>query len=110
MDVEELLFVSGQLLSSSTTKGIYTPIVEDGGAPVVTTEALTVHATLSIFLTGIQHKRILLHQYRGYHGRNTLASVSSKEVAGNTLFVVVLQEIEHVFPDIVGLLPGIADG
>ena len=109
MDVEELLLLGRQLLLGSTTQGVHTPVVEDGGAPVVATESFAVHAALAIFLTSIEHEGVLLHQYRGYHRRHALLTVSSKEVAADALFVVVLQEVEHVVADVIGLLPGTAD-
>ena len=110
VDVEQLLFVVRQLVLGSTAQRVHRPVVEDGGASVVAREAFTVHAAFTVFLAGIQHKRVLLHQHRGYHGWHTLLGISSKEVAGNALFVVVLQEVQHVVADVVGILPGVGDG
>ena len=110
VNVEDLLLVGSQLILRSTTQRVNAPVVEDGCATVVTAEALTVHATLAIFLTGIEHKRILVHQHRGNHAWHTLHRAGGKEVTTDALLVVILQEIHHVVADVVSLLPSMRDG
>ena len=59
--LEGLLFRS-ELVFGSTHEGIHTPIIKDGGTSVVATEAFLIHTTLAIFLTCIDHERVLLQQ------------------------------------------------
>ena len=110
VNIKQLFLVILQLFVSSTTERVDAPIVEDGGATVPSAESLLIHTTLAIFLASVEHEGVLLHQHRGHHGRHALSGITSKEVAGYALFVVVLQEVEHVLTDVVRLLPGCRDG
>ena len=94
----------------SAADGIYTPIVENGGTPINTRESLFIHATFTILLSGIDHQRILMKPGADHHAGYSVAGITGKEVAGQSLLVVVLQEVEHVRADIVGGLPFVGDG
>ena len=110
VDVVERLLVVGKLSFKGTIDRVDAPVVENRGATVVTREAFTVHTPLAIFLTSIEHEGVLLHEHRGCEGRNTLAGIGSKKVAGNALLVMILEEVEHVVTNVVGTLPRPADG
>ena len=107
--LQRLLFL-GQLTGSRTHQGIHAPIVEDGGATVVATEAFLVHTLFAILLTCIDHHRILLKEGRDHESGHALTATSGKERAGDALLVVILEEVEHVVADIIGLLPGSRNG
>ena len=83
---------------------LYTPVVEDGCATVDTAEALHIHAAFAYFLTGIDHERTLVerrgHDHRGFG----TPAVAAEESAGQTLLVMVLEEIEHMVDTRVAVL------
>ena len=56
------LLLGSEFTGGCTYEGIHTPVVEDGGAAVVSAETFLVHTALAIFLTCIDHERILLQQ------------------------------------------------
>ena len=105
MQVEELRFLISQIFGSRTTQRINRPIIKDGSSAIFAAKPFLIHTSFSIFLTEIEHKRILLHQYGGNQRRNSLVAITGKEIARNTLFIMIFQEIEHVITDIVSLLP-----
>ena len=110
MYIENLFLLGCQLLISSSAERVNAPVIKDCCTSVVAAEALLVHTVLTIFLTSIKHEWVLLHQQRGYHSRHTFHCIGSKEIAGYTLLVMVLKEIEHVVTNIVGLLPSPCNG
>ena len=71
----------------------------------MTAEAFDIHARLTILLSSIDHERILLHQYVGNKCGDCLLRICSKEVAGDTLLIMVLKEVEHVGSNVVVHLP-----
>ena len=102
----------GQLAAmiESAADGIHTPIVENSGAAVLARESLFVHATLAKLLPCIEHERVLLQPCAHHQSGDSAAGITGKEIRGQTLFVVVLEEVEHVLADVVGGLPFVGDG
>ena len=92
----EMLHARSELLHT-----FHTPIVENRCPTVTAAEALHVHTALTEFLTGVNHKRIGVHAGTYHQSRQSTLCISSKEVGGDALLVVVLQEVEHVLVDIV---------
>ena len=86
------------------------PIVEDGCSSVTPAEALCVHTTLAIFLSCINHQRVVAHESQTKHGSHPLSCICSKEIACYALLVVVLKKIEHVVIDVVHALPSVGNG
>ena len=81
------------------------PIVENGCPSVAAGESFFVHGPLTELLPGIYHHRIALEHCSHYQCRNAFHAVAGKEVGGKTLFVMILKEVEHVTPNVVGELP-----
>ena len=89
--------------------GVYAPVVEDRRTAVTSREALGIHPTLAELLPGIDHERITAHECGDDDCRNGFHTVSAEEITGNALLVVVLQEVEHVWADVVNVLPVVGD-
>ena len=89
---------------------VETPVVEDGGATVLSAESLGIHTALAVLLTEVDHERILLQQGRNHECWHTLAGIAGKLLTGYALLVVILEEVEHVLTDVIGLLPCRGDG
>jgi PIN domain nuclease of toxin-antitoxin system len=64
---------------------------------------------LTQLLTEVDHERVLLQQRSHNKRRHCLGSVATEEVAGDTLFIMVLKEVEHVILDVVRILPAPSD-
>ena len=97
-------------LIESAADGVNRPVVEDGSAAVNAREALLVHAALAELLSSVDHQRILMEPGADHHAGYSATGITGKEVTGQSLLVVVLQEVEHVRTDIVGSLPFVGDG
>ena len=85
------------------------PIVEDGRSAIYPTESLFVHSLFSKLLSAIDHKRILLEEKTHSCGRQRLTCITTEEIAGNTLLVMIFQKIEHMLTYIVDHLPFVGD-
>ena len=103
----ELALVGSQVpaVEEGAMQRVESPIVEDGGAAVESAKALGLHARLAESLSGIVHIGVCSQeQGNGYCGQCP-TWIACKEVGGNALLVVVLEEVEHVVANVVGLLP-----
>ena len=111
VELSEPLLVAGELLAaelaavSPAPHSIHRPVVVDGGAAVASAVALGIHASLAQLLTEVDHHRTGIHERTHQHGSPSTACISGKEVACQALLVVVLQEVQHVLPDVIYLLP-----
>ena len=81
------------------------PIIEDGRTAITSAETFRVHSSFAKFLTTIDHNRIRIHGSGDNHARNTRTSIPRKEIRSDTLFIVILQEIQHIFLDSLQRLP-----
>ena len=91
------------------TDGVDGPVVEDGGTTVATAETFLVHTSLAQFLTEIDHHGIGTHAGTYDEGSPSLLRITRKELTGQTLFVVILQEVEHVGTYVINALPALCD-
>src|SRR5574344_720314 len=110
MNISKSLFLVAQVVPGRSAQGIDIPVVEDSGSAVSSAESFLVHSFFSIFLSGIEHERIALHECGCYHGRYGFGAVACKKITGNALLIVVFQEVEHVTVDVIHALPGLGDG
>ena len=92
------------------SQGIRTPVVENGGASVLTTESFFIHTCFAQLLSGIDHHRIGIHASGNHQSWDGLTGIIGKETRGNAQLIMIFEEVEHVFLDIAHLLPTSADG
>ena len=85
--------------------GLYCPVVEYGRPAVKSAESLCIHASLAKLLSSIHHDRIGVQPCAHHESRQGTFGTATKEVAGNALLIVVFQEIEHLWQDIIHGLP-----
>lgn len=87
----------------------HAPVVEYRGAAVMTAVAFGVGSRLAEFLAGIDHDGSGAEKRADRHRSHCLERVAGKFRRGETLLVVVLEEIEHVVLVAVNLLPRAGD-
>ena len=96
IELTQSLLFGGQLSTVLTAvvdpmaQALHTPVVEDGGASIPSTESLLIHASFPQFLTGIDHHGVRIELCRNDEVRYTCLRLTGKEVGGHTLLVVVL--------------------
>ena len=89
-------FLHGQVARQRAPDGRYRAIIENGGASVHAAEALRFHPPLSVFLTEVQHEGSRVEEQRDCQCRHAGLGAAGEEIGRQTLFVVVLQEVEHL--------------
>ena len=89
--------------------GVYTPIIEYGSSSVPSAESFTIHAQFSKLLTEVDHHRISVHTGGNDQCGNSFTRVAGKEIRSDTLLVVILQEVEHLFLYSIQTLPAMSD-
>ena len=80
-----------------TTDSLYTPVVKDGGSPVSSAESFIIHTHFSKLLPKVNHHGICIHTGGNNECRDAFTRITGKEIRSDTLLVVILQEVEHLF-------------
>ena len=96
-------------LVAPPTDGRHAPIIEDSGPSVSAAEAFRIHATFAKFLPEVEHERAR-HEAADEKCRQSSLCIAQQEVAGKSLLVVILQEVEHPSVDVVHRLPAGRNG
>ena len=88
---------------------VYTPIIEYSSPSVPSAKSFTIHAQFSKLLTEVDHHRISVHTGGNDQCGNSFTRVAGKEIRSDTLLVVILQEVEHLFLYSIQTLPAMSD-
>ena len=92
------------------TNSIHAPVIEYRSPSVSSAETFAVHSQFSKLLTKINHHRIGVHTSRNDQSRDSFTWISCKEIGSDALFVMVFQEVQHLFFYSVQTLPAVGDG
>ena len=104
-----LLICQQIAISKSPTHSRQRPIIEDCCSSIYTAETFMIHSPFAEFLSTIKHKRIGPHQDCNRGSRDCLITLSRKEITCYTLFIMIFEEVEHMFVDIIRSLPPMGD-
>ena len=109
MEKASLHLGEARILKIGAPHTVNTPIIEYRCTAIAPREALLIHASLTNFLPKIEHERIVAEQSRHDNSRNGFSTIATKEIAGNTLLIVILKKIKQMVFDVVCALPLIGD-